>query len=80
VVGFYAITVGMRKLREPYATVVPAPWFLIGTVPILLVFSLTHEALHDRTVWTLLGLLAALHLWCRTAPAASRPIATGSEA
>jgi hypothetical protein len=78
VIGFYTITVGMRALREPYAEVVPAPWFLLGTLPILLVFSFTHEALHDRTVWTLLGLIAALHLWCRVAPVAA-PIASGRD-
>jgi O-antigen ligase len=80
VVGFYGITVGMRPLREPFASIVPAPWFLIGTLSVLLVFSLTHEALHDRTTWTLLGLLAALHLWCRTEPAPRGSIAEGSAA
>jgi O-antigen ligase len=80
VVGFYGIAVGMRPLREPFNSLVPAPWFLIGTLSVLLVFSVTHEALHDRTVWTLLGLLAALHLWARMEPVSRRPIAEGSAA
>ena len=38
---------------------------LVGALVGLLIFSLTHEALHDRTVWTLLGLVAGIHAWAR---------------
>jgi hypothetical protein len=79
VFGFYTITTGARSLRDRFADVVPAPWLLIGILPIVLVFSLTHEALHDRTVWTILGLIAALHLWCRALPAPITPMRTGGD-
>ncbi len=46
----------------------PAAGYLLGAVVSLVVFSLTHEILHDRSVWTLLGLVAALYLWSRSAP------------
>jgi hypothetical protein len=41
----------------------PAPWFLVGALATLADYSITHELLHDRTAWTLLGLLAAFSLW-----------------
>lgn len=41
----------------------PAPWFLVGALATLADYSVTHELLHDRTAWTLLGLLAAFSLW-----------------
>ncbi len=46
----------------------PSPAYLTGGLGCVLVFSLTHEVLHDRTVWTLLGLIAAVALWGRPAP------------
>jgi O-antigen ligase len=48
------------RLRTSYAEVVPATHFLVGGLVTALIFSLTHEVLHDRTVWTLLGLIAAV--------------------
>lgn len=41
----------------------PAPEFLVGALATLAVYSFTHEQLHDRTVWTLFGLLAAFSSW-----------------
>jgi O-antigen ligase/polysaccharide polymerase Wzy-like membrane protein len=41
----------------------PAPEFLVGALAALAVYSFTHEQLHDRTVWTLFGLLAAFSTW-----------------
>ena len=53
------------RLRVPHSPPagLPAPQFLIGALGTLAVYSFTHEQLHDRTVWTLFGLLAALSLW-----------------
>jgi hypothetical protein len=36
-----------------------------GALVAVAVYSLTHEALHERPLWTLLGLLAAFGLWGR---------------
>ena len=52
--------------------VLPSPAYLTGGLGCVLLFSLTHEVLHDRTVWTLLGLVAAVSLWGRRAPAEGR--------
>ena len=41
----------------------PAPEFLVGALATLAVYSFTHQVLHDRNAWTLLGLLAAFSLW-----------------
>jgi O-antigen ligase len=54
-----------RHLGLGFRRVVPTPAFVIGALVTVLVFSLTHESLHDRTVWTLLGLLAAMYAWGR---------------
>jgi O-antigen ligase len=54
-----------RRLAPQFAAALPAPAFVVGGLVTVLVFSLTHEVLHDRTIWTLLGLLAAFGLWGR---------------
>jgi len=41
----------------------PAPEFIVGALATLAVYSFTHQVLHDRNAWTLLGLLAAFSLW-----------------
>lgn len=55
-----------HRLAPRFAAVLPAPAYIAGALVTLLVFSLTHEVLHDRTMWTLLGLLAAFELWGRS--------------
>jgi O-antigen ligase len=54
-----------RRLTPQFAAALPTPALLVGGLVTVLVFSLTHEVLHDRTVWTLLGLLATFGLWGR---------------
>jgi O-antigen ligase len=54
-----------RRLTPQFAAALPAPAFVVGGLVTVLVSSFTHEVLHDRTVWTLLGLLAAFGLWGR---------------
>jgi hypothetical protein len=54
---------GSRRAGPGPATGLPAPWFLVGALATLADYSVTHELLHDRTAWTLLGLLAAFSLW-----------------
>lgn len=51
------------RLRAGYGAVLPRPQYVVGGLVVLLIFSLTHEVLHDRTAWTLLGVLAAAALW-----------------
>jgi hypothetical protein len=55
-----------HRLAPQFAAVLAAPAYIAGALVTLLVFSLTHEVLHDRTMWTLLGLLAAFELWGRS--------------
>jgi hypothetical protein len=53
------------RLRTGFAAALPAPAYVVGALVVVAVFSLTHEALHERPLWTLLGLLAAFGLWGR---------------
>lgn len=55
-----------RRLAPQFVAALPAPAYVVGALVTLLVFSLTHEVLHDRTMWTLLGVLAAFELWGRS--------------
>jgi hypothetical protein len=53
------------RLRRPYAQVFPAAHYLVGGMVTIAIFSLTHEVLHDRTAWTLLGIVAAISIFGR---------------
>jgi hypothetical protein len=53
------------RLRGGFATALPAPAYVVGALVAVGFYSLTHESLHERTLWTLLGLLAAFGLWGR---------------
>lgn len=68
------VSVATRPLASDFAQVLPRPYVLLGALPSLMVFALTHEVLHDRAVWTFFGLLAAAYLWSRaeTATAGGR--------
>jgi hypothetical protein len=70
-----------RRLGPGLSAGLPAPEFLVGALATMAVYSFTHQILHDRTAWTLLGILAAFSLWRKQArwpgpdavsPAASR--------
>ena len=65
----------VRPLAPGYAAVLGAPHFLAGALVVLAISSLTHEILHFRNVWVLLGLVAAVSLWARddVAPLAPTP-------
>jgi hypothetical protein len=52
-----------RRLGPGLAAGLPAPEFLVGALATLAVNSVTHQILHDRAAWTLLGLLAAFSIW-----------------
>lgn len=52
-------------LRRPFAEVVPRPAYLVGGLIVILFGSLTHELLHFRYVWALLGVILAIDVWGR---------------
>jgi len=54
-------------LTPAHAEAFPAVQYLAGGAVTVAIFSLTHEVLHDRTAWTLLGLIAALAVFGRPA-------------
>jgi hypothetical protein len=58
-------TFAIRPLAPGFETAVSAPQFLAGALLVLAISSLTHEILHFRNVWVLLGLVAAISLWGR---------------
>jgi len=55
-----------RRLPPDLAAALPAPHLLVGALGTALVFSLTHEVLHDRALWALLAVVAGVGLWGRT--------------
>lgn len=69
-----------RRLGPGLSAGLPAPHFFVGALATLVVFSFTHEQLHDRTTWTLLGLLAAFSMWrmrvSRSGPSLPGPAAS----
>jgi hypothetical protein len=53
------------RLKRPFAEVLPAPAYLVAGLVAVTVYSLTHEVLHERPLWTLFGVVAAFGLWGR---------------
>jgi hypothetical protein len=53
------------RLTPGFRAALPAPAYLVGALVTAAMYSLTHEELHERTLWTLLGLVAAFGLWGR---------------
>jgi cell division protein FtsW (lipid II flippase) len=71
-VGIRAVRLA-HGLNDRYRRVVRSVYPLIGALVALSVMSLTHEVLHYRHLWALLGIVAGLYLWGRTAPSEERP-------
>lgn len=61
-----------RHLQDDYMEILPAVHYLAGGLTTVLVFSLSHEVLHDRTAWTLLGLIAAISVFGSRRPSPTR--------
>jgi O-antigen ligase len=59
-----------RRLTRGFAAALPAPHFVVGALVTGALFSFTHEVLHDRTLWALLGLIAAIGIWGHERPLA----------
>ena len=53
------------RLRREFADRLPAPAYLVAGLVAVAVYSLTHEVLHERPLWTLFGVAAAFGLWGR---------------
>jgi O-antigen ligase len=66
------VAVAVQPLASAFARVVPRPYVLLGALPSVMVFAVTHEVLHDRTVWTFFGLVAAVYLWSRAETATAK--------
>jgi O-antigen ligase len=62
-VGWRLLSVATGRPAPAFTRVIPSPHVLLAALPILIVFALTHEILHDRAIWTFFGLVAAVHLW-----------------
>jgi O-antigen ligase len=67
IAGRASMTGSHRRLGPGLSAGLPAPEFLVGALATIAVNSFTHSILHDRNVWTVLGLLAAFSLWRGTA-------------
>lgn len=66
------VAVSTTGLRPAFDRVVPVPAALAGACSAFAVSALTHEVLHYRHLWAVLGVIAAVHLHARTASAADR--------
>jgi O-antigen ligase len=60
-----AISIDPRRLSPDFRRVVPSTAPLIGALVAMTVSALTHEVLHYRHLWALLGILAAVHVFGR---------------
>ncbi len=60
-----AISIDPRRLSPEFRRVVPSTAPLIGALVAMAVSALTHEVLHYRHLWALLGILAAVHVFGR---------------
>lgn len=62
------VRVTRRRLPPSLAAAVPVPGALAGACVAFALTAVTHEILHYRWLWTLLALIAALHLLSRPRP------------
>jgi len=60
-----ASNIDPRRMSAEFRRVVPSTAPLIGALVAMAVSAFTHEVLHYRHFWTLLGVLAALYLFAR---------------
>ncbi len=61
-----------RPLPPRLAAVIPVPAALAGACAAFAATAMTHEVLHYRWLWTLLGIIAAVHLLQGTKPGAGQ--------
>jgi O-antigen ligase len=70
--------ISTRPLRPDFAAEVPVPGALAGAAAAFAFSAITHEVLHYRHLWTLLGIAAALYLFGRPPPSTSSSAAPGA--
>jgi O-antigen ligase len=70
------IAADSRRLTKAFARVCPGTAPLVAVLVLLAISAVTHEVLHYRHLWALLGILAALHLFGRRQPAPAVEVAT----
>jgi O-antigen ligase len=68
-----AIHVMRRPLRPRLAAVIPVPAALVGACAAFASTAVTHEVLHYRWFWSILAVLAAVHLMARPDSGDARP-------
>ena len=56
------VSISRRQLAPRLAAAVPVPAALAGACAAFAATAFTHEVLHYRWLWTLLGIIAAVHL------------------
>ncbi|SFL25644.1 O-antigen ligase family protein [Geodermatophilus ruber] len=74
-VGARVVGITRRRLPPGLAAAIPVPAALGGACAAFAITAVTHEVLHYRWFWTLLGLVAAVHLLARPVEATSRTAA-----
>jgi O-antigen ligase len=67
-----------RPLPPRVLAAVPVPAALAGACLAFAITAFTHEVLHYRWLWTLLGVVAALHLLLRREPDVAAPVGTAA--
>jgi O-antigen ligase len=60
-----AVSIDSRRLSAGFRRVVPSTAPLVGALVAMAVSAFTHEVLHYRNLWALLGILAAIHVFGR---------------
>jgi O-antigen ligase len=71
-----AMSISLRPLRPAFSKVVPGTAPLLGALVAFAASAMTHEILHYRHLWALLGVLAALYYFGRPEkPSSARGVA-----
>lgn len=68
-----AFTLARRPLDAAFARVVPSTPAIVGAVAAIAVTAVTHEILHYRQLWAMLGIIAGIYLFGRKEPATFGP-------
>ncbi len=72
-IGLRAFYIALRPLAPAYARLVARPSLVLGAVFAIAATSTTHEILHYRHVWALLGILGGVYLYGRQTSATLVP-------
>jgi O-antigen ligase len=75
-----AVSIDPRRLSSGFARVIPETALLIGALAAMAVTAATHEVLHYRHLWPLLGIVAALYTFGRNEPPLGSEVPRGDRA